>query len=231
MSIFTTVDLASYFNSDRSSHGWHKGIGSDLNKLPAGRQIFWGIPFVLGPLEGKCWVSVDRQQPDQTIRVSARATYIVIAHFCDESHDPEGKRQPVDYNPGEVTRPGEHLADYTFIYVDGSDYRRPIRRRFEIGEALILWGQWSFAARPHVEDESRNWRGPFSTHEWGAQWGWRQSTVRPSPGRNLQYWLFALPNPRPDVDLSGVRVSSIGDGRIAIAGMTLSHGKEHPLRY
>jgi hypothetical protein len=109
--------------------------------MPSEKQTFWGIPFLLGPRDGQSWLCIDKDLPRAEIAVSRTASYLVFAHFCDESHDPEGKRQPKDYNPGEITRPGEHLADYALLYTDGTEHRRSIRRRFEIGEALVLWGQ------------------------------------------------------------------------------------------
>jgi hypothetical protein len=225
------MDLQAYFNTERAAGGWHPAIEPLLETLPAGRQMFWGIPFSLGPRQGKCWVSLDGPGQVETIPLRGRATYVLVAHFCDESHDPAGQRQPADYGPGEITRPGENLAEYTLLFTDGSEHSKAIRRRFEIGEALIAWGQWAFAARPHVEDQVRDWRGPYSASEWGAQWGWAQTTVRPSPGRNLQYWLYALPNQTPERELAGIRLSSAGPARIALAAITLYDGQEHPLRY
>jgi hypothetical protein len=231
MSMFTPVDLGPSFNSTRDPQHWHQEIGRDLRNMPAEKQAFWGIPFLLGPREGRSWLCLDRDLPQADIVLSRKASFLVFAHFCDESHDPEGKRQPKDYNPGEVTRPGEHLADYALLYTDGTEHRRPIRRRFEIGEALVLWGQWAFAARPHVEDRVADWRGPYSGDDYDDRWGVRQVAVGPTPGRNIQYWLFALPNPYPGREIGRLLLETKGAGRIAIAGITLYAGKAHPLRF
>jgi hypothetical protein len=228
---FTPIDLTGSLNSTRDAKQWHEEIGNDLKTMPFGKQTFWGIPFFLGPLEGRSWLCVDHDLPRAEIPLSRTAAYIVIAHFCDESHDPQGKRQPKDYSPGEITRPGEHLADYSLAYADGTELRRPIRRRFEIGEGLIMWGQWAFAARPHVQDKIADWRGPYSGDNYDDRWGVRQVAVGPTPGRNIQYWLFALPNPSPNKEIARLIVESKGAGRIAIAGITVYDGKENPLRY
>ena len=45
-----------------------------------------------------------------------------------------------------------------------------------------------------------------------------------------QYWVYALPNPRPEAELRGVRLEAAGDAVVAIAGITLYHGQEHPLK-
>jgi hypothetical protein len=226
MSKFTTLNLTSYFDAGRDPNGWHSEIGGELKALPAGRQTFWGIPFDLGPAEGNCWLVLEHT--GAIIRLSGTASYLVLAHFCDESHDPEGQAQPADYKVGEVTRPGEHLADYVLVYADGSEHRQPIRRRFEVGEAMVAWGQWTFAARPHAEDEPRDWRGPYPA----AQWGQYQTGVGQGPNSGpLLYWLYALENPHPDRELAAIRLAPTGADRLAVAGITLYHGREHPLRH
>ncbi len=226
MSKFSTLNLKSYFNAGRDPGGWHPEIGEGLKALPAGQQTFWGIPFDLGPVEGNCWLTLEHT--GATIRLSGTASYLVVTHFCDESHDPEGRTQPADYKAGEVTRPGEHLADYVLVYADGSEHRQPIRRRFEVGEAMVVWGQWAFAARSHTEDEPRDLRGPYPA----GQWGFYQTSVGQSPDPGpLRYWLYALENPHPDRELAAIRLSPTGADRLAVAGITLYHGHEHPLRH
>lgn len=228
MSKFTSLDLKPYFNAGRDPGDWHPEIGGRLKALPAGQQTFWGIPFDLGPTEGKCWLVLDRGSEAVTLRLSGAATYLVIAHFCDESHDPEGQAQPADYAVGDITRPGEHLADYILAYADGSEYRQIIRNRFEVSEAVVYWGQRAFAARPHVEDEPCDWRGPYPAR----RWGWYQTGIDPGPyWEGLQYWIYALENPHPDRELVAIRLEPTGADRLAVAGITLYHGQEHPLRH
>jgi len=228
MSKFTTLNLKTHFNAGRDPDGWHPEIGGELSALPAGRQTFWGIPFDLGPAGGNCWLVLEHNGTGVTIPLSGTASYLVMTHSCDESHDPEGCTQPADYQAGEVTRPGEHLADYVLVYADGSEYRQPIRRRFEVGEAMVAWGQRAFAARPHTEDEPRDLRGPYPA----AQWGFYQTSVGQSPDPGpLRYWLYALENPHPDKELAAIRLATTGADRLAVAGITLYHGREHPLRH
>ena len=157
MTKFLPLDLSSRFNIGREPDGWHPAIGQRLSELPAGEQRLWGVPFRFGPAAGACWLSPGSGDP-LLVPLPAdagRVSYLVFAHLCDESHDPTGQTQPADYAPGDITRPGEPLADYVLVYDDGSEHRQPIRRRFEINEAHVNWGQWAFAARPHTEWESR----------------------------------------------------------------------------
>lgn len=228
MSKFTALNLKPDFNATRSPDGWHPQIGEALKALPDGHQTFWGVPFELGPAEGNCWVVLDRSAVGTTIQLSGKASYVLFAHFCDESHDPEGQAHPADYKVGDVTRPGEHLADYVLVYADGSEHCQPIRRRFEVGEAMVAWGQWAFAARSHVEHEPRDWRGPYPAGQWGAY----QTGIGQDPASGpLLYWIYALENPHPDRELVALRLEPTGTARLAVAGITLYHGQKHPLRH
>lgn len=228
MSKFTVLDLKPYFNAGRGPEGWHPAIGEQFGALPAGPQTFWGIPFELDPGEANCWLVMARDSGAVTLRLSEKASYLVIVHFCDSSHDPEGQAQPADYYVGQIAQPGEHLADYVLLYADGSEHRQPVRRRFEVNEAMVAWGQRAFAARPHVESVALDWRGPYPA----ALWGRHQTGVGPGPdGGPLRYWLYALENPQPEKELAAIRLEPTGAGRLAVAGITLYHGQEHPLRH
>ncbi len=228
MSKFTTVNLRAYFNAERDPGGWHPEIGREFSTLPYGLQSFWGIPFDLGPVEGNCWLVLEHSSDSSTVDLPGKATYLLIAHFCSESYDPEGHRQPADCKAGEVIRVGEHLADYVLAYADGSEHRQSIRRRFEVGEAKVAFGHWAFAARPHIEEQPCGWRGPYPAGQWGQhQTGISQSRTF----TELVYWIYALENPYPDKQVSTFRLESTGADRLAMAGITLYHGQEHPLRH
>ncbi len=195
--------------------------------LPAGSKSFWGIPFELSPAEGNSWIVLDQVTQSHVLPLSGFASHLLFCHFSNQSNDPEGKAQPAEYRVGDVTRPGEHLANYTLVYADGDEFTQPIRRRFEIGEAKMSWGQLAFAARPHIEDEAINWRGPYAE----TRWGWHQTGVGPiRPEVSLQYWIFALDNPNRNKRLAALRFESTGADRVAIAGLTLYHGQKNPLQ-
>jgi len=105
---------------------WPRAYDSELSALPAGRQIFWGIPLALAPEGGPRWVEL--ACGPVTIPLEGRASYLVVAHFCNASQ----VGCVGDGGLGYVTRPGEHLADYVLVYSDGNEHRQAIRRRFEI---------------------------------------------------------------------------------------------------
>jgi len=225
MAKFTPLDLSAHWNAGEAA-AWHPDIVEPLKTLPAGQQTFWGIPFALGAQgeQARRWLLLDREP--HTIEIAAQAHYLVVAHFCNSSHDPADPSQPPDVSVGQILRPGEHLADYVLIYTDGSEHRQPIRRRFEVNEAVSDWGQLAFAARPHQENVPLDFRGP---HPAGA-WGWDQTSVGRSGEGPASYWLYALETPYPDRLVKAIRLEPTGAGLLALAAVTLYEGEEHPLR-
>ncbi|MAG34893.1 MAG: hypothetical protein CL878_01365 [Dehalococcoidia bacterium] len=140
-----------------------------------------------------------------------------------QTYDPAAKPQPTQFHGGNLTQPGKHVATYGLTYADGTEESREIRWRFEINHSGTVWGQNAFAARPEGQDEYIDFR---ATHS-GEAWGRAQTSVVQGTGR---YWVYALPNPRPAAELPSVRLAATGDTVVAIAGMTLYHGQEHPLQ-
>jgi len=145
---------------------------------------------------------------------------------CNNSHDPADPSHPPDTPAGLIPRPGEHLADYVLVYADGSEHRQPIRRRFEVNEAALIWGQRAFAARPHQEDVPLDFRGPYPAGAWGGY----QTGVGEASNEPASYWLYALENPYPDREIRAIHLEPSGADRLAVAAITLYEGEEHPLR-
>lgn len=240
MDKFSTLDLSAHFNVTRDNEPpepglpppWLPEIAPAIQSLPGGTQTFWGVPFELGPAESNtpCWLLLGWEQSGRfanrpySIPLSGTASFVVITHFCNASPDPD---RP-DVGVGFATRPGEHLADYVLCYEDGSEHRQPIRRRFEINEPTISWGQLAFAARPHQADAPLDFRGPAERNQWGE---FQTSVSQGAYATPCRYWIYALENPRPEKGLKALRIEPTGADRLAITGLTLYHGREHPLRH
>ena len=225
MAKLTPLDLSTHLNGGETA-AWHPGIVEQLKTLPGGQQTFWGIPFALGAQgeQARRWLLLDREP--HTIEIAAQARYLVVAHFCNSSRDPADPSQAADVSVGQIQRPGEHLADYVLVYADGSEHRQPIRRRFEVSEAVTDWGQLAFAARPHQEHVPLDFRG---AHPAGT-WGWYQTGVDRASSEPASYWLYAVENPYPDRLINAIRLEPTGAGLMAVAALTLYEGEEHPLR-
>ena len=130
-----------------------------LPRLPAGPQVFHGLPFDLGPgPAGRRWVLLDGPA---TIDLTGAgpASHVVVAHLCDTWRDDAGLR-PAGLAVGHVVPVGEPLARYTVVDAAGRSWSRIIRRRFEVNDGILGWGSAAFAAVAHVENEVVDWRGP-----------------------------------------------------------------------
>ena len=233
MALNTPVDLQGHVNGGTrvSAPHWHPAVAESLAGLPIEPMTCWGIPFTpaAAGAEGEDpprWLLLGSSHPENVLvelPAGTQASHIVFLHFCDQTYDPDAGPQPDDYRGGNLTQPGAHVANYVLTYGDGSEESREIRVRFEINDSGTVRGQKAFAARPDGQDDYIDFR---ATHP-GEAWGRAQMSASQGSG---QYWVYALPNPRPEAELRGVRLEATGDSVVAIAGMTLYHGQEHPLK-
>ncbi|MBN1535502.1 MAG: CehA/McbA family metallohydrolase [Anaerolineales bacterium] len=226
---FTPVFLEPFFNIDRAGEGWHAAVGSRLSSLPHGKQNFRGIPFELGSHEENCWLALKEKDSRIDIPLSGTASYLIFVHFCDlVKDDQQNPWLTSDNEVGFHAHAGEILANYTLCYEDGEDFTTPIRRRFEIEQALRVWGQEAFAALPHEGFRPVSFKGTIPQGKWGF---YQQGLTSDQSPTSLRYWIYALKNPNPRMPLKALRISSTGISGVVIAGITMYHGKDHPLRY
>jgi hypothetical protein len=245
------VDLDSIRNAtDRQvAARFHALYGAALPRLPAGRQVFHGLPFDLGPgSAGRRWIVVDAPTtidlPD-----GGAASHVVVAHLCDAWRDDAGDR-PVGLAVGHVVPVGEPLARYTVVDRSGRTTSRIIRRRFEINDGILGWGSTAFAAIGHLANEVIDWRGPHPVQGPGryaaaghsgsltimpGTYGTSQTGVSdfvPSPTDDALLWLHAI---ELDVDAEPValHLEPLAGGRpgsaVIVAAVTLFSGSSNPL--
>jgi hypothetical protein len=238
MNKFLPLDLTAHFNTGRenipSAPGqpapWQERLAKAIRDLPGGEQTFWGIPFLLADARAdRCWLvlGAGKRAVEISLASSPTPSFILFVHFCSSSYEPNiGAHWHDDVSP--IMRPGEHLADYVLCCADGSEYRQPIRRRFEISEPTNAWGQLAFAARAHDRDRPLDSMGPHERGSWGVN---QTGVIQGAELSKQRYWVYALPNPHPDQSLTGLRLEATGADTFAIAGITLFYGREHPLRH
>ena len=89
-----TVDLDRVRNATERQVAarFHPGYRSALARLPAGREVFHGLPFELGPgSDAPRWILLDG-----TVNVElpegGPASRVVVAHGCDTWRDDGGGR-------------------------------------------------------------------------------------------------------------------------------------------
>ena len=220
-----------------------------LPRLPAGPQVFHGLPFDLGPgPAGRRWVLLDRPT---TIDLTGAgpASHVVVAHLCDTWRDDAGLR-PVGLAVGHVVPVGEPLARYTVVDAAGRSWSRIIRRRFEVNDGILGWGSAAFAAVAHVENEVVDWRGPHPAQGPGryasaghsgsltimpGTYGANQVGMTdfvPSPSDDALLWLHAI-ELEADAEPVALRLEPLAEGRpgsdVIVAGVTLFRGSANPL--
>ncbi len=242
---FSPIDLAPFFTASAAEFGprqkakglSHASAQDGLIRLPAGKQVFRGVPFVLGPAEvkRKSWVVLSSQPAAWLTRsvevlLRQKAGFICLAQFCDWDENEEPKpREDV------VEKVGQRLADIVLTYEEGQEVVLPIRRRFEVNSLSTVWGHLSFASVPHRQDAPRQLADSLpNAYMWGdLQIGvWDSSYPSdPSLPTNATLWICALANPHQDLTIKSLRMQSASNDLLAVCRLTLFQGRENPLRH
>jgi hypothetical protein len=242
---FTPLDLTKLYNCsprefgprDRARRLSGEAAQDGLVRVPAGEQSFWGIPFRLGAegIDRKSWLLLSTRPEKHaarrvTIPLGRRAAFVCLAAFCD--WDENETPPPVE---DAVEKVGQLLGEAVLVYDDGSEQPLPIRRRFEVNSPSVFWGHASYAAHPHRKDSVFELSGPLNS---AREWGYRQTLVGEAAyqsgpdGRSLTLvWVSALANPKPDRAVKELRLEAKSEDPLIVCGVTLFHGREHPLRH
>ena len=184
------------------------------------------------------------------MRRAGPATHVVLAQFCDAWRDPVDGR-PADLPIGWVTPVGQPLVRYGLELASGRSVEGVMRRRFEINEGIVGWGQGAFAAVPHHVDTPLDWRGPYPAAAPGGyaepghagllgilpgSWGPAQTGVSdsvPSPTGDIALWLHVIEIPDGPSDLARLRLEPVAPldagGGVVVAAITAFRGTASPL--
>ena len=224
-------------------------FAAGVRRLAAGPQVFRGLPFTLAPRRAaRRWLLLDRTVT-LDLRAAGDVSHVVIAHFSDAWRDARAGR-PKDLPIGWVTPVGQELARYTVEAATGTS-DQVIRRRFEINDGVVGWGQGAFAATPHVMDRPLDWRGPYPAQtparyaEPGdagllgslpGTWGPAQTGVAdsiPSPTGEIVLWLYELEVPGGPAPVAALRLEPLADAAsgsgVVVAAVTAFRGSARPL--
>ena len=246
-----TVDLDPIRNATERQVGarFHAQYGPALARLPAGRQVFHGLPFELGPgSDAPRWILLDAATTVD-LPLDGTVSHVVVAHLCDAWRDDAGDR-PAGLAIGHVVPIGEPLARYTIVDRTGRTSSRIVRRRFEVNDGILGWGSAAFAAIPHLANEVVDWRGPHAAQGPGRYAATGQSGILtimpgayganqvgmsdfvPSPTDDALLWLHAI-ELGADAEPVALRFEPLAGGRpgsdLLIAGVTLFRGSANPL--
>ncbi|MEA2577773.1 MAG: hypothetical protein QOD78_1361 [Chloroflexota bacterium] len=248
----TAVDLRRQRNASDGDLGsrLHPAYRSPIGRLPAGRQAFRGLPFGLArATTARRWLLLDGEVVVD-LRAAGPTSHVVVAHFCDAWRDPVVGR-PADLPIGWVTPVGQPLARYTLELASGRSVEAIVRRRFEINEGIVGWGQGAFAAVPHVIDQPLDWFGPYPAMPPGGyaepghagllgilpgSWGPAQTGVSdsvPSPTGDIALWLYVMEVPGGTTDVARLRMEPLAaldaGGGVVVAAVTAFRGSASPL--
>jgi hypothetical protein len=187
------------------------GVLGKEGRLPAGRQTWHGLPFLVGKEDGQgsCVIAFSSGSREAVaIPVNANVNHIIFAHRLLESKLREGD------NVGRV------CADYIFCYAGGEKVCVPVRESFEIALITGGWGDWPMLAYPDVKDQLQ----PRHEGRW-ERIGWRQTEIVEAPARD--FYLWAWTNPSPARTLETIRIEPKGPA-FCIGAITLSGLAEFP---
>ena len=162
--------------------------------------------------------------PQLEIPADRAASFVCVAAFCDWTTT----TTPV---PDSAWARGLHLADLTLVYQDGSEQTYPIRWGFEVNPPLVGFGEECYKAVPHRELTQSAIADPLAN---ATQWGLLQTGVSPLANSDDPFrgslWISAFPSPYPERKIRILRFTARGDAPVAICGITLFHGADHPFR-
>jgi len=228
---------------------FHPAYADAIGRLPDGLQVLRGLPFRFASRDvPRRWLLLDRTV-EIDLRRAGSVSHVVVAHFCDAWRDPVDGR-PADLPIGWGTPVGQPLARYTVELASGAAVERLVRRRFEINDGVVGWGQGAFAAVGHPVEAVLDWRGPHPVPPPGGyaepgeagllgilpgSWGPAQTGVGdavPSPTGDIAFWLHAIEVPVRDPvrRLRMEPLGSIGEGGgVVVGAVTTFRGSASPL--
>lgn len=236
---FQPLDLSAVYN--RSSANLAPGDCSAkwcqyAGEIPTEQVTLRGIPFQFGGKEGSDNIIRIEQgsvsvQPDQPL---ADCRYVIFAHQADSL---ERQIKSDDLTWSELYRPvmGEEIGEYTLIYEDGSSHAVKIKKRFNINDFILAWGEGAFECVPHVKPRSIMTDTEASARNKPADGpsGWGNSQTRVLVGgtsHDFAIWLYALENPHPEKKIASVHLEAT-NGRILVYAISACNLTVNPLRW
>jgi hypothetical protein len=229
---FSTVSLDRSFNAARADLPFGLRVPR-LYQQAYGHQALRGMPFSFGSEIGANVVLLEGEHVAIDLE-GAMATYVLFIHAVEDLDDCRATMQ----SDGQGYRIGDVVSNYELVYGDGSSHSTPILRRFAIQQARYGWGSAPFACVAAVDDSVlmtpdeavRLRRTPGQLVE--------LSHTRVLPGiysvldatdHGAALWIYALPNPRPDVPIRRI-ICTPEQERSAVHAVTVTDVIEHPLR-
>jgi hypothetical protein len=232
---FTAVDISKIYN--RNTAGLKEDDCSSRaleirEQFLTGDCVLNGIPFKLGDGADKNNVLLlNKDTVEFALPSPIHGSYIIFLHTADlKKPEPseDGIFRPMMGNP----QLGEEVCKYVLKYGDGNEYPVEVRRRFNINEFSLHWGNGSFECVPHYKPLSlRTATDDFYSGR-TQKFAWGESQTRATSGdersSSVIHWLYALENPYPEKELSSISFIG-GDGTAFVFGVTVCNLESNPL--
>ena len=240
-SLFQPLPMANAYNkragglADSDFSKKLTGIDCWKTHLLSADQLLLGVPFTLGnPAaggEGANDILVIKDEPAAFIlEAPVSCNFLVFLHAVD-FHEPETDADGFVRNMRGQSMLGEKTAEYIVCYSDGSRVPVDIKRRVQINEFQIIWGEAGLECYPHTksytvgENSEQRSKGKPQNEPWGRS----QTRVSGRYGNSeLTHWLYAFENPYPDKDV--VKIEFIPCcGAVFVFGVTAARTEQNPL--
>ena len=213
---------------DIQSCGCFENTKKNADKLPAGKQVYWGIPFDCG--EGFIYVG-EKEKALSLEFESFSAPYIVFLH-ASETPAQTPDEYGITKNFRGPTPLMDAICDYVIKYADGSEAIIPIRSRMEINDMNTNWGQGAFLSKPHIR--GRSFETMTDDVYFGRKaergWGNSQTLVSGEGSWDLSQSIYAFENPEPSKTITGMEITR-KSGNVFLFAVTAGEVSAPPLRY
>jgi hypothetical protein len=204
--------------SSPNRRGQSEAMARAAAHAPIGEFTAWGIPFETG---SGIWLM---EEPVSVPVEATMAKWLVFLHSADERQ--RALNEHGFYSPMRgQSELNQHVADYVFVYKDGSQERAEVRMRHQVGLFEHRWGEESFqcvlARKP----------GPMRGGQEQVQpdWGFTQTRVNWYDSEWNAY-LWAWENPFPEKALIELRFEPKSGG-ILLTGISAGNAEGNPLRW
>ena len=207
--------------ADLEQAGLSQHVRENILHAPSGNCVCWGIPFRVERIALVKEISLELKWPE------VEAPWLVLMHttgMSSEQANPNGF-VPATRGPALLR---ERVADYVFLYSDGSEERVPILRQHQIGMLSRQWGVNCFEAVVHQKPHPA--RTLSEQPRAGIGWGDTQPRVSQPDAPPWVNWLWAWQNPHPERKIMGLRIEP-ATGALIISAITVGRPSSIPLRW
>ena len=216
--LFKPLTLRGNIELARVRTGLSKGLLERVKFAPSGNCVARGVPLKIG----KALLAKDK--PVTVKLAPTKAPWLIVSHTADSKKIEPNKQGFFSPMKGHGHL-NEKVADYVFIYADGSEERVAIRRRHEIG--MYNYGEACFQATP----DSKPRPVPSELQDVTRIAGWGRTQCRAANRGSGRWfnWLWAWENPHPRKAIVALRVEPVES--VIISAISAGKASSHPLRW